>query len=266
MKDKYTAEPRRNMTKNFTERTLARSKRAKTYGQRKDFTMNFIKKPAGAFAALAILLCASAGGYAAVNWFNGQVLATQKDDILSVDLTGCKNAFMPGFSENQDMSNVQFKILGTPHISEDELEQKLLLDCEFRAVLDFYQSKPETAGVNFRPGKIVTVKDGAITLEYSWGGETKQKDFAINNATLFNQGNAIQAHQLSTNQHVVLVTQPLPGDTQMELRDPLDGTDSATSIFVTQYDMAAAPMASKNSFTYDSANIMPIDIYNSLPR
>lgn len=267
--NKYTARPTRALTQDFTQRTLARSIKAKSYGQpQKDFLMNihsFLKRPAGLIAVLSLALLTTAGAYAAVNWFNGNVGVKTDSTIMNVDISSCKNPFLPGFPDNQDMRNVQFKILGEPHISETNLKQTLLTQCESNAVADFYHSNPATKDVDLHSGAIVAVGQNSLTLAYVWGGQTINKSFDVGTGTTFyNQGTPANMNDIKTGQFAMFATPQHTSYT--EGTDPLQDERSLLSLFVTQYNTAIAPGNGKKNFSYPDSNIMPLGMYEQLHK
>jgi len=264
--NKYTVKPRRPLTSNFAERTLKDSIAAKKYSRQRKFAMQLqkiLKQPAGALAALGIVLFSAAGTYAAINWFNGHVGVKTDNSIMSIDISSCKNAWLPGFPDNQDMHNVQFKILGEPHISQADLTHDLLAQCEYDAVTDFYHGKQETKNIDLHGSKILAVDNNAVTLSYLLGGKTMSKQFQLSpDATFYNQGVAAKMSDLKVGQTVIFAT---AGQTSyLEGTDPLQNITKVLSVFITQYDTMSAPVGGKGSSSYDAKNIMPLDMYNRL--
>lgn len=224
----------------------------------------FLKQPAGALIALTVVTLGSVGAYAAVNWFDGHVGVKTDGSVITIDLSSCKNAFLPGFSDTQDMKHVQFKVVGQPHISEPDLKQTLLTQCENDAVLDFYHSNPTTKDVDLHSSKVIAVSSDSLTLSYTWGGETINKNFALTNGiTFYNQGAPITVADIKVGQSVMFATPHREGYI-MEGVDPLQNVTSLVSVFVTQYDTTKAPSNGKHNFSYADNNIMPLGMYNEL--
>ena len=265
--------PQRSLRANFTTQTMERARVAKLRRVRKQQLQALGKEPffmksfkllrtvPGAALALTILATGSMGVYALSNWFNGNVTVRQNDSILSVDLSNCKGNMPPGV-DSRDRSNVQFKILGNPHILVDDLQQQLLAECEFNAVLDFYRNNPVTKDYYLPAGTVTQVAGSAVTLAYVWGGETHQKTYRFaENGSVYKEGSTSSLSDLHVGDTVVfalkLTAQPQEGV------DPFAQVTTVQSIFKTKYDTNLAPGASKGNF-YEKSNIMPLDHYNKL--
>jgi hypothetical protein len=260
--------PRRALHTNFTQRTLRHAKLAKkrqTRPNHKGFFMklpNLLQSPMAAAITVGVIAMGAVGTYAAANWFNGHVGVQQNGSVLSVDLTACKNLFLPGTDmEHLDRAHVQFKVLGTPHINQHDLQLKLLQQCEFDAVVNFYAARPETKDASLHPSTITAIDSGSMTFAYFWGGTFTTKTFRVSDATVFNQNQAATQSDLHVGDFAVFATEPQ--GLVLEGTDPLATVTSVKSIFKTQYDTAQAPGASKKGF-YDDANIMPLDWYNQV--
>jgi hypothetical protein len=224
-------------------------------------SLTILRTAPGAALAIAILATTSVGAYALANWFNADVTVTQNNTVLSVDLSECKGGALPGIESTADKHNVQFKILGDPHISAANLQQQLLAECEYQAVVSFYHSK--LANVHLQAGEVVSIGNNKITLAYQWGGKTNEKIFSLaSSATVYNQGSPIALGGLGAGNSIVFTTQD---QSVQEGVDPLTDTHEVLSIFRTQYDMAQAMSASKNGF-YEKNNIMPLGMYDQLHR
>lgn len=268
-----SSEPRRPLQADFTAQTMKRAHVAKARRARKKqlqaigkgfFSMKsikFLRTVPGAALALAMAATGSVGAYALSNWFNGEVTVRQNDSVLSVDLSSCKGDFPPGV-DSTDRSNVQFKIVGNPHISADELQQQLLAECEFNAVLDFYKSNQATKDFYLPAGTIKHVNDGNVTITYLWGGEIQEKTYKFaESGSVYNEGAPAALKDLQVGDSVVfaleLAAQPQEGI------DPFAQVGTVQSIFKTKYDTNQAPGTSKKGF-YEGANIMPLDHYNKI--
>lgn len=266
------SKPRRPLRTDFTARTMRHASVAKARRLRKQqsqpmkqefFSMKslkFLRTVPGAALALAVVAAGSVGAYALSNWFNGDVTVRQTDTILSVDLSSCKGNLPPGV-DSQDRSNVQFKILGSPHISAADLESQLLAQCELDAVREFYK----TNGLGDKylvPAAVKSANATSVTFEYMWGGEKLEKTLVFaSNSAVYKEGVIAATSDLRTGAPVVIATnQPTNWQENM---NPLDGITEAQSVFATQHDISTAPGVSKKGF-YEDANIMPVDHYNQL--
>lgn len=270
------SEPRRPLRADFTAYTLRHAAVARRRAQKKQQLISFIKEPfsmkslkllrtvPGAALALAVMATGSVGVYALSNWFGGNVTVKQADpSIFSVDLSSCKGNLPPGV-DGPDRSNVQFKILGDPHISAADLQTELLTQCEFDAVLDFYRNQAVTKDYSFTPSTVKAVHADSITLNYTWGGEAHEKNFRLaTNATVYNLGQAVKLQDLRAGDKVIFATKPATN--WQENVDPLSLTDEVQSIFKTVHDTQLAPSGTKKGF-YDENNIMPLDHYNQLKK
>jgi hypothetical protein len=266
------SEPRRPLRADFTALTMRRAAMAKrrtlTKKQYKAFlkepfsmkSLSFLRTAPGAALAVAIIATTSVSAYTIANWFNADVTVTQNNAILSVDLSDCKGNLPPGVTTT-DTHNVQFKILGNPHISAADLQQKLLAECEYQAVVDFYKAKP--VQTHLQAGTITSVEDGIVGVTYQWGGKANEKTFMLAaDATVYNQGASAQVSDLKVGNTVVLAT---PEQSVQEGVDPLTEATHALSIFKTQYDVTQAMSESKKGF-YETNKIMPLDAYNQLQK
>ncbi|HJQ08634.1 MAG TPA: hypothetical protein VJ836_04105 [Candidatus Saccharimonadales bacterium] len=271
------SEPRRTLGADFTVLTLRHATTAKRRANTKQqiraifkepFSMkslNFLRTVPGAAIAIVVISTTSVSAYALTNWFNGTVRVKQDSSILSVDLSPCKGNMPPGIEPSTDRSKVQFKILGNPHIAAKQLQQQLLAECEYNAVIDFYRNNPEGKNYALYPSTIKAVNgDRVITLDYFWGGKLNEKTFSdINNASVYDQGNKASLQDLRPGDTIIFAVDT-PTNTQEGI-DPLAGVGKVASIFKTQYDTKTAPGATKKAF-YPESNIMPLTMYEQLHK
>lgn len=255
--------PRRELNSNFTEQTFARSVAAKKrYARRqhtKGFFMNiphFIKQPLGAAITVVTISMSAVGAYAAINWFSGSVQVSQKSDsILSVDLSSCKGNLPPGVT-SADRHNVQFKIVGNPHISTNDLQRSLLEDCEYAAATAFFKTQPSTQSANSVEVATVTdISPTGLTFSYKRGGQTLSRHITTTGLGLFKEGAPATLADFHAGDHI-LVAYDVP-QPWVEDQDPV-AIGTMRGVFKTQYDVTQAPMASKNGF-YQDNNIAPIN-------
>lgn len=225
-------------------------------------TLKLLRTAPGAALAIAMIVTSGAGAFALSNWFNGTVGVKQDSSVFSVDLSSCKGNMPPGVS-NSDRSNIQFKILGDPHISKADLQSKLLAECEFNAVLDFYRSNPATAQFYLPAGTIKTMTGNEVTIAYLWGGRVQEKTFALaQGATAYKEGATVNLADIHQGDTVVFAVE---AQQLQEGTDPFNSVTEVKSVFKTKYDINTAPGASKKGF-YDESNIMPLDWYNQINK
>jgi len=227
-------------------------------------SLTLLRTAPGALLAIAIVATTSVGAYALTNWFNGEVTVKQANSVLSVDLSACKGNLPPGIEQQTDRHNVQFKILSNPHVSADQLQHKLLVECEYNAVVDFYRTTAGDKNYAFHPSTVKAINGPAsITLDYFWGGKLNEKTVTLpQNANIYDQGKKTNVDSLKVGDHVVLVVST---PSLMENVDPLASVSEAQSIFKTQYDTQEAPSATKKAF-YEESNIMPLGMYDQLNK
>lgn len=270
------SEPRRRLRADFTAHTMRHvataKQRANTKQQIKLFfkepfsmkSLKFLRTAPGAALAVAIVATTSVSAYAALNWFNATVTVKQNASVLSVDLSQCKGNLPPGV-DSPDRSNVQFKILDDRHISADQLQRQLLIQCEYDAVTDFYRQNPVTKDAALQIGTIKAL-DGTskVTFEYAWGGNINQKTLALTSGTtIYSQGVPAHVQDLHVGDKVIFATSH-QGYVE-EGTDPLSAVSEAQSIFKTQYDTSDALGTSKKGF-YEDNHIMPLDWYNQIHK
>jgi hypothetical protein len=267
------SEPRRPLRADFTAYTMHHAATAKRRVTNKQQFRTFLKEPfsmksltffrtaPGAVLAVAIFATTGAGAYALTNWFNADVTVKQNNTVLSVNLADCKGTLPPGIESGEDKHDIRFKILGNPHISAADLQQRLLAECEYQVVVDFYHNKLTNA--HLQVGKITSIGNDKIALTYPWGGKTNEKTFSLTaSSTIYDQASPITFRDLRIGDNIVFVTH---GQAAQEGVDPLAAANDVLSIFRTQYDPAQAMSASKNGF-YENNNIMPLDMYNQLHK
>lgn len=257
--------PKRALSTNFTDRTLRRSILAKKHDIRRSqlrelFSMKntrFMKQPVGALIAIALIITGGVGVYAATNWFNGDVKVASDQSIMAVDLTQCKTLSLPGIEPGT--KEAQFKILSEPHISAEDLQKRLLAQCE----LDAVRAKYDAATTNYQPSIIKAITPYQVTLETFWNGQFTEKVFSISNDTdFYDKGNLASQKNIHVGDTVVFVYD-VP-ETLSEDQNPTDSVTTVKSIFKTQYDTKKA--ASMQKGFYEDNNIMPLDMYNSQKR
>jgi len=225
-------------------------------------SFRFMRTAPGAVLAAAIVMTTGASAYALTNWFNGSVAVTQHHTVLSVDLSAC-HGNLPAGVNSTDRHHVQFEILGKPHISASDLQAKLLVECEYQAVMNFYHKQPTLANSDLFSGTITGVSGQSIGLAYHWAGAAQQKEFTTTPGfTVYSEGTATTLNNLHVGDHVVFVAQ---NQNTMEGTDPLASSSAVQSVFKTQYDTSDAMSASKNGF-YQDNNIMPLDLYQQLNK
>lgn len=269
-----SSEPQRPLRGNFTSLTMRRARVAKARRVRKHklwaitkerFSMKspkFLRTIPGAALTLAVLTTGSMGAFALSNWFNGNISVRQNDSILSVDLSSCKGSLPPGVdSTNTDRSNVQFKILGSPHISAEDLESQLLAQCEFDAVRDFYATKGY-ADSYLVAATVAATDRTALTFTYAWGGEKHEKTVTLAaDAPVYKEGGITSVDNLYAGDAIVIAV-TIPANRQENV-NPMDYVTKAESVFVTRHDVNIAPNVGKKAL-YEEANIMPLDQYNQI--
>ncbi len=269
---KTTPVPQRDLTRNFTKRTLRRSILAKkrheqTRRLRGFFIMpklEFLKHPVGALVAIAIVIAGGTGVYAAMNWFNGSIKVTSDNSILTVDLSGCKNVLPLKGISGSDPKNVQFKILGTPHIEADVLQQKLLAQCEVDAAVEFIKAQHPNTTIGYQTSKIKAIDAYSITLENTWGAKKTDRVFDITpSTTIFNQTAPAKTDDLKVGDSVVY-TYLVPADAMTEGQSMPETIHELQSIFKTRYDTTQSMLITKAFYT--ESNIMPLEMYNQLNK
>ena len=264
--------PTRALSDNFTKQTLQRSLMAKKRLEQKRrlkglFTMpklEFLKHPVGALIAIALIVTGGTGVYATLNWFNGNIKVTSDNSIMTVDLSGCKNGLPLGGINGSDPKNVQFKIIGTPHIEAGVLQQKLLAQCEVDAAVEFIKAQHPDTIFGYQTSKIKAIDAYSITLETAWGTKQTDRKFDISpSTTIFNQTAPAKTDDLKVGDSVVY-TYIVPTNVMTEGQDIPESIRSVQSIFKTQYDTAQSILITK-AF-YDESNIMPLEMYNQLNK
>lgn len=270
MKKEVTNRSPRPLSADFTESTLRRALRAKRRYDRQNaikelLTMKMAKKPIGALVALAIVVMGGVGVYAAGNWFNGRVQVTQDDSIMTVDLSECKDTVTPGVEPTTDRSAVKFKILGYPHIQPEELQRKLLTNCELTNVTKQLGSQEKTGKLQGLSSALVEAVDyqkGIVTLRVSWGGQEFSKTVTLaSGAILKDKGQEATLKSFSPGSYVVVSYDVADS---MENKNPWDTVIGVNGMFKTQYDTRETQKDGKS--LYDTANIMPLDHYNQINR
>lgn len=281
-------EPRRPLRLDFTRQVIRNANTAKQRAKTRDQFEQLFKEPfsmktikllrtaPGLAVVTAMIVTSSVGVYALSNWFGGDVSVTQNSAVLSVDLSSCKGNLPPGVNSTDDRHNVQFKILGTPHISTLDLQESLLSACEASAVTEFYGHKFPDAGFsgtgsvsnknNFKylllPARVATINNSSVTLA-STGA--KSASFATNsfplaaNLTVYNQGRLGSVNDLKSGDNVMFIAYSVGASgPSVEGTSILGNSDvQVLSLFKTRYNDGASL-----SLDYQTSNIMPLDMSN----
>jgi hypothetical protein len=270
--NELTLDPSRTLRSDFTKQTLRRSIAARKRVERQRYTrrlitmdMKFMKQPVGALVALAVVILGSIGAYAAMNWFNGDVRVTSNNSVMAVDLSQCTASQLPpGVEQTDDRKNVQFKILGTPHIDAATLQRKLLTKCESDSVSKFYAAHYPGQSIGTQPSIVKAITPYTITLEVLWANQYTDKTFSIAQDTSFYAlGQPSSLKDLKVGDTVIYAYDHPTGIFD-ESKNPLNDVDGVRSVFKTQYDTKEA--YGKNGLNYDDANIMPMDHYRQLHK
>ncbi len=263
-------QPNRPLSTNFTDNTLRRAiaakQRAKSPFAEQELTMkkkNFLLRPAGAFVALAVIATGGAGAYAAANWFGGNIQVSSDNAIMTVDLSQCQGGTLPpGVEQDTDRSKIQFKITGTPHISEHALQQRLLADCEWQNIQNLNKNKVGASATAVGIVKSTDVSDKTMTATVSYGGSTFDKTFALKpNVQIYDKGSMANFSSLKPGEEVALLynlSTPVTEGTS-----PFDQDISLKGIFVTQYDLRDVVAKEKPLYGQPN-NIMPLSQYDQL--
>ncbi len=261
------AMPKRALSTNFTHQTLRRSLRAKKrlewIQQIKGVltTMSkpsFMKHPIGALAAIAIVIVSGAGVYAAMNWFNGNIKVTSDNSIIHIDVSQCKSGVFLAGIDATDKKDIQFKILGTPHIDAETLQKRLLADCEFTSVQEFYAKQGAGMTTGYQSSIVKSITDYTITLETFWAGTWADKTLSIKSDTSFyDQGTIVKSCDIKIGDTVIYTYELVPGE-RVESTNPMDGITSVKSVFKTQND---TKQTTGKGF-YEDSNIQPLALYN----
>jgi hypothetical protein len=265
------AQPNRPLSINFTDKTLRRAiyeKRRATGSSAEEggFTMkrkNILLRPVGALTALAITVVGGAGVYAAANWFGGSAQVASDNSVMVVDLSKCQgDTLPPGIEQNADRSTVQFKIIGSPHISEEALQQRLLADCEWQAIQGVNKNKVGASAMAIGIVKSKDTSNNTLTATISFGGSTFDKTFALeSDAQVYDKGSAARFSNLKPGEEVALMYDLKTPVT--EGVNPFDQDISLKGIFVTQYDLRDV-IAKEKPLYGQPNNIMPLGQYNAL--
>ena len=256
--------PTRTLHKHFTATTLHRAKRAKRRLDRRSLPV--FKTSFGIAVAAAAVLVGGVGTYAAANnWFNGTVGVNQNGSVITLDLNGCD---LPPGVHDPNTRAVKFKMLGEQHVSQQDLQRAMTIECEFNAVTNFFLAQPVSANLwASTPVTILAIEGNNITFRYlTFGQRTPTtRTIPVNNAQAFENRSPIALSSLKVGDHALLgitTTAHLPDpETDDILGGPLK--DSRLTILKTQYDIAEAPSASKKNI-YAEWNIMPLDWFEQI--
>lgn len=215
--------------------------------------------------ALAIVLFGGLGVYAAVNWFGGSVQITSNQSVMTVDLSKCQGKNLPsGIEPTSDRSKVQFKILGTPHISEADLQRKLLANCEWQTILDLYQQKYGTVGSHVGVVRGTDPTTRTVTINVEFGGKSFDKPFPLTqNAEIYNKGAPTDLANIKTGDFVMFAYDV--GAPVLENENPFDRNLEIKNLFKTQYDLREV-LADGKSLYGAPNNIMPLEQYDGLHK
>jgi hypothetical protein len=266
-------QPNRPLSVNFTDSTLRQAIKTK---RRYDYRLiikelfqmkrNKLTKPAGALLALALVVLGGAAVYAATNWFKGNVTVTSDNSIMTVDLSECESNLPPGVEPKSDRSNIQFKITGTPHISPEELERKLLVRCEFDSVSKFYQSKfGASVGTPSAVVRSVDTTQKTVSFDVKWGDRGYAKTFKLASGFIvMDKGMPGSLSSLKEGDHVIFAYKLPESLIVAENQDPLDQVTEVLGAFKTQYDTRELLKDGKS--LYSANNIMPLDWYNQIHK
>lgn len=285
-------QPRRQLRSDFTGRVLRNAAVAKRRAVTKQQIYSFFKEPLsmksfkllrtipGAALTAAIIATGSVGVYALSNWFGANVLVKQNDSVFSVDLSSCQGNLPPGVDpETTDRHNVQFKILGSPHISADALQQDLLAICEHNVVVDFYGEKFPDAGLSstgnparfddaFKyqlvSAQVTVMSDTGMTVKATAkkGASFDERSFTFaSGASFYDKGQLATRNALKAGDNVTFLAHSASATPFMEGVSMLDNSDvQVLSAFKTQYSGGGA------SLDYLTSNVMAMDAYNQLPN
>lgn len=228
-------------------------------------SIKFMRTIPGAALAIAIVATSGAGVYALTNWFNGNVTVNKANEsVLSVDLSSCKGPLPSGVNDDTDRSNIRFKMLGDKHISEDDLQQALLAQCELDAVHDFYAKQPAAQGFNLYSGTIKEINSNIVKVGYEVGDQEQTKTLAVSQSmTVYSQSQPVALSSLQAGDNIVFAVKP--ASMLQEGHDPVAEASEVQSIFKTQNDTRKAPDSTKKGF-YEDSNIMPLDMYNQINK
>jgi len=281
------SESQRPLRTDFTQQVLQNAARAKRRAKAKSqFQQPFrelssmkmtkvLRTAPGVAIAALVIATGSVGAYALSNWFGGNVTVKENSSILSVDLSSCKGNLPPGVNANDNRQDIQFKILGTPHISAANLQTSLLGECESSAVADFYGQKYPDAGFSSKgladasesshylllPAHVVAINSTSITVS-STGA--KSSSFATttlplaSDLSVYDEGQSASTTALAPGDNVMFVAYSASASaTPIEGTTILNNNDiEVLSLFKTQYNDGIA-----SSFDYPSNNITPLDMY-----
>lgn len=268
---KNNTAPNRPLRADFTSVTLRRAQTAKRRSLKKQSGVVHIMKTSlfslrtvsGATFAIAAITLSAAGAYALTNWFGGDPVVKQDASILHVDLSSCKGNLPPGV-ESTNRSDVQFKITANQHISAENLQKQLLIDCESQAVTEFYNpGKTYAYRYTTVPATITAVNGSTFTVSYQWAGKTLAKTFTLDaNDPMYSQGQIAQVTDFHVGDSIVAAVPVASQHYAVEGTDTF-ATATVTSIFKTHYDTSKAS-GKATGINYQQNGIMPLDLYNQI--
>ena len=268
MKKQALRQPNRPLSINFTDTTLQHAIAAKRRDSRLSaikevFTMKnkhiFFKQPAGALVALAMVILGGTGVYAAANWFGGTVNVTSDNSIMTVDLSGCQSDNLPpGIERTTDRSNVKFKVISHPHISETDLQRKLLASCEHQTILALYQKEYGVSASDAGVIKSIDTASQTITIEVAFGGKTFNKIMPLTSSTaVYDKGQVANIAGLKEGDYVMIAFN-LQKPELLEGENPYNQAITLKNIFKTQYDLREVKKDAKSLYEAPN-NIMPLE-------
>lgn len=256
MKSENQTKPKRQLSSHFTNDTLRLAATARRRADRlstvKDMVtmkkqFNILRQPAIGMAALAVVVLGGAGAYAAANWFSGSIGVTSNESLISVDLSEC-DVRLPGISESADQKNVQFKITGTPHISEQDLQRKLLAKCEMQTI---FGNNAAADGNLVGVIKSMNVPRGIATIEIPFGGTTTTTTIQVDPAaSIYDRGRTARLSDFKDGDYVAFQYQT--DGSIVENGGPFEKVLVITHLFKTQYDLRE--VAGKENPLYGAPN------------
>lgn len=275
MKIRKSNQPDRPLVANFTDTTLRRAILSKHQNDRRQaikelFTMgnkrNFLTQPAGAFIVLAIVILGGTGVYAAANWFGGIVSVTSDRSIMTVDLSRCQGDNLPpGIDENTDRSSVKFKITGEPHISKEDLQRKLLANCEHQTISVFYREKYGITSSDVGVVKTINPQLQTVTVEIAFGGKTFDKTMLLTPyVAVYDKGRDAALSNVKAGDYIMIAFD-LAKPNLLEGESPYDQEITVKGIFKTQYDLREVMKDGKSLYEAPN-NIIPLEQYEEMQR
>ncbi|MFZ1249638.1 MAG: hypothetical protein WAQ24_04955 [Candidatus Saccharimonadales bacterium] len=241
-------------------------------------TMKTSIKSAPGMALLVFALgVGTVGAGAVTNWFHGNPLVKDDASIMTVDVSSCKDAIYSriipnntpqrilGF-EQTDFKNLKFKITGEPHISAEDLQKQLLIDCEYAAVTTYFAEK--YVGDMVVSGATITdMQESIATVDYLHKGKNYTKSIDLSSVQIVKQGRNAPLTELKKGDYV-MISFAHPTSTLYQSEEDVASTDyfaqsspnGTRALFITQHDMRqASGTESHTGIDYKKMNIMPVD-------